>query len=200
MGREAWWATDHGVAESDMTEWPSTVQHRPSWMSYLPLNHHWVGRNRELWWARPALQVHDSEWGRKRRISIRIRGNRKACLYSRKTTATPAPAVASWSPEVLSLSKTAIASCPLPLAHMHKYEPLTSSEEDIGGPRISWQVKQPCQNQSISVNPARAFQGQEGKRQCTVSEFPTYEWVPFWEQVQMSSLFISPTKLAYVPK
>ena len=28
------------------------------------------------------------------------------------------------------------------------------------------------------------------------SKSPAYEWVPFWEHVQKSNLFISPTKLA----
>ena len=63
---------------------------------------------------------------------------------------------------------------PLPLAHMHRNELLINLDDDIGGPGISWQVKQPCQYQSISMNPARTFQGQEGKRQC-ISKFPTYE-------------------------
>ena len=84
MGYRPW-----GRKESDMTERLSTAQAQLDVMS---------SPESSLSWEKPEIMISQTyATGSCLKVGEEegIRGNRKACLYSRKTTATAAPSIAS---------------------------------------------------------------------------------------------------------
>lgn len=123
------------------------------------------GRNMKLWLARPGLLTHNRRG--MERVVISLRCNRKlALLCNRKTIASTNHPLHLVFSNCWHSTRLPLCHATPPPAHKHRYGPLINLDDDAGSPRNSWRANQPCQNWSISVDPARILQGRMGRRQC----------------------------------